>query len=93
MVLVKILKRKDASSVFVAVLAAWLVWQPLMQITAKPTGKLLSLKDNEYVSYSYPGTGWKAQYLFPVVQLILELVVLEILAWIYIWFAGSMKKK
>ena len=93
MVLVKVLKRKDASSVFVAVLLAWLIWQPLMQVTARPAGKLLSLKDNQYVSYSYPGTGWKVQYLYPVVQLVMELIVLEVLAWIYIWTAGSMKKK
>lgn len=93
MVLVKVLKRKDASSVFVAVLVAWLIVQPLMQVTARPAGKLLSLKDGQYLSYNYPGAGWKAQYLYPVVQLVLELIVLEVLAWIYILTAASMKKK
>ena len=92
MVLVKILKRKDASSVLVAALVALLVWQPLVQITAQPAGKLLGLKDNQYVSYIGPGSGWKVQYLYPVVQVILELIVLEILGWIYVLARESMKK-
>jgi len=93
MVLVKTLKRKDASSVLVAVLIALILWQPLMEVTAKPAAKIIGLGNNQYLSYTPPGGDWKAQYLYPVVSVILQLIVLEILGWICIWAAGMMKKK
>jgi hypothetical protein len=93
MLLVKILKRKDASSVLVAVLMALIVWQPLTQETAKPAAKLLGLNNNQYLSYSPPGGDWKSQYLFPVVWVIVQVIVLEILAWVYIFATKPMSRK
>lgn len=92
MVLVKVLKRKDASSVMLAVLIALIVWQPLMQITSRPAAKLIGVSNSQYISYAPPNTGWKAQYLFPVVQIVIELIVLEVLGWIYVLARDSMKK-
>jgi hypothetical protein len=93
MLLVKILKRKDASSVLVAVLIALIVWQPLAQETAKPAAKLLGLNNNQYLSYSPPGGDWKSAYLYPLVSVVLQLIVLEILGWLWVWGAAAFKKK
>lgn len=93
MILVKILKRKDASSVLIAVLAALIVWQPLSEVTSRPAAKLLGLNNNQYLSYSPPGGDWKAQYLYPVVWVIVQLIVLEILGWIVVLAGGTLKQK
>ena len=93
MTLVNILKRKDASSVMVAVVVAFIVSQPLLQVTSHLAGKISGLKDGQYFGYSPPNVGWKGEYLYPVVSVILQLILLEILAWLYIWAAASTKKK
>jgi hypothetical protein len=93
MVLIKILKRKDASSVMLAVLVALIIWQPLAQETAKPAAKILGLNNNQYLSYAPPGGDWKSMYLYPVVSVILQLIVLEVLGWLWVLTAGLSKKK
>jgi hypothetical protein len=92
MVLVKILKRRDAASVLVAIVVGFLLVQPLSSETAQLAGKISGLHNGQYPGYTFPGAGWKGEYLYPVVQLILELLILEILARLYVWLAGSMKK-
>ncbi len=91
MVLVKVLKRKDASSVMVAILIALIVWQPLMQETARLSAKISGLSGGQYNTYSAPGTGWKGEYLYPAVSVVVQLIVLELLGWIYVLAKGSMK--
>ncbi len=93
MILVKILKRKDASSVVIAVLIAMILTQPLGEVTSHLAGTISNLNDGQYISFSMPGAGWKGEYLYPVVWVVLQLVLLEILAWLYTWAAASMKKK
>jgi len=93
MVLVKLLKRKDASSVLVAVLVALIVWQPLMQETARLSAKISGLSGGQFSAYSAPGSGWKGEYLFPIVSVIVQLIVLEILAWIYVLAKRPMSRK
>jgi hypothetical protein len=91
MVLVKILKRRDASSVVVAILVATILLSVVQTIPAKWAGWISGLHNGQYPAYV--SSDWKAQYLFPVVYAILQLLVLEVLAWIYIGATGSMKKK
>jgi hypothetical protein len=93
MVLVKMLKRRDASSVLVAVLVALVVWQPLMQETSRLSAKISGLSGGQYASYSAPGAGWKGEYLYPLVSVIVQLIALELLGWIYVLGKSSMKKK
>lgn len=81
MVLVKMLKRRDASSVLVAVLLAIIISQPLQNDTARLANKIVGINGAGYGA----GGGWKNQYLVPVVWAILQIIVLEILAWIYVW--------
>jgi flagellar biosynthesis protein FlhB len=92
MVLVKVLKRRDASSVVVAILVAMILFNLVQTITAKWAGSLSGLSNNQYASYMSPGTGWKGQYLYPVVYALLELLVLEVLGWIYVWASSAFKK-
>jgi hypothetical protein len=83
MVLVKILKRKDASSVLVAILIA-IILQPLLGTMAHLAGTISGLDNGQYPSGAYPGSGWKGEYLYPVVLAVIQIVLLEVLAWIYI---------
>jgi hypothetical protein len=90
MVLVKILKRKDASSVIVAVVVALIIVNFISAFTAEWSARIVGLGNGQY---SGPGPGWKTNYAMPAVALVLELVMLEILGWIYVLATGSMKKK
>lgn len=92
MVLVKILKRKDASSVLVAFLLAMVIQQPLFMLTGKPASIISGLKGNQGFYYG-PGGDWKSQYLFPVVWVIVQVVALEILAWIVVLGGWPFKRK
>lgn len=86
MVLIQILKRKDASSVLVAVVIAWILVSLLGAVTIQLTSKISGLTD------STSGAGWKVLYLTPVVSAGLQLIVLELLARIYIWVAKALGK-
>lgn len=93
MLLVKILKRKDASSVLVAVLIALVLWQPLAEVTARLSTYLSGLPANGYGSYYVPNGDWKGQYAMPVVSVIVQLLLLEILCWVYVFVKDAFKKK
>jgi hypothetical protein len=93
MVLVRILKRKDASSVLLAVLIALIAWQPLMQVTARLAAKVSGLHTGQYIAYYSPNTGRRGEYIFPIVSVILQLLALEILGWLYIWAKMAAKKR
>lgn len=89
MILVKVLKRKDASSVIVAIITAMIVQQPLMTMTTKPAS---IISGDNVQGYAYgPGGDWQQQYLFPIVQALLQLLVLEVLCWIVIGLAAMFK--
>jgi len=76
----KVLKRKDASSVIVAVVSAFIIstWLP---------GVVWRLADKITGSNSQYGLGgsWKAQYLQPFVMMVLQFVVLELALRLYVW--------
>jgi hypothetical protein len=88
MVLVKILKRKDASSVIVAVTVGILLVSLVTAVTSELASKISGLNNSQYASTG----GWKATYLLPAVAFVLELIALEILGWIYVLVGGSVKK-
>lgn len=95
MVLIKVLKRKDASSVLVAILIAMIINQPLSMMTGKPATIISGLghKQGGFMWFGYgPDGGWQSQYLFPIVWIIVQLVVLEILGWILIFLSKPFRK-
>jgi hypothetical protein len=87
MLLVKILKRKDASSIIVAIVIGSVLLQFVETITNRWATKLA------HVNYGPQYFHWKEDYLLPVVWFVLELIVLEVLCWLYVGLTGSMKKK
>ncbi len=92
MLIYKVLKRKDAASVIVAVVIALLLMTALniwsLDITSEITGS-----DGPYGSGF--GGGWKDQYLNPAVSLAVQLVFLEALLWLWVGVlsAGQMMVK
>ena len=84
MILVKILKRKDAFSVIVAVLLAMIISQPLTSTTIPLTNTLTAKHGNGLYGTGYYGNGWTNEYLFPIVWALLQILVLEILGWVYV---------
>lgn len=91
--IVKVLKRKDAASVVVAIVVGMAVYQLVSTITAKLAGQVSGLEDGQYVSYSYPGATWQGTYLFPVVSAAFQLIALEIAIWLYVFAHNMMPKK
>ncbi|CAN5415921.1 hypothetical protein BH10PAT3_BH10PAT3_0290 [soil metagenome] len=81
----KVLKRKDASSVSIAVVMALAFTNFLASISARPAGLLLGLKDGTYASYNFPGSSFTGIYIYPLVLLLLELLFLEISIRLIVW--------
>lgn len=84
MAIIKVLKRRDASSVVVAVTIATILAQLLPSTVGNLASKILNLKDGTFLGYSAPGASWVVQYVYPFVLAILELILLEVLIWIYV---------
>jgi hypothetical protein len=87
MVLLKILKRRDASSIVVAILVAMIVFNLLLSVTAPWANQVLGLSNNS------PGLGWENQYLAPALAAFFQLLVLEVLGWLWVWSVGFAKKR
>ena len=88
---IKVLKRKDGATIIVGVVVAMILWQLLSMVTLSLSGKLSGL-DTGDVGYGFPG-GWKTQYLNPVVSAALQLLLLEVVLWLYGMVHESMTKK
>lgn len=89
MVLVKILERKDASSVVVAIVAAMVILQLLGSILVEPASWL----SGTHGSHGSYGTSFKEQYLFPVVLFVLEFLAFELVVRAYIAISTLVQKK
>ncbi len=88
MVIVKVLKRKDASALVVGVVTALLVVTFITQILVDLTQRISAWGSNG----QYTGQSWRVAYLSPAVAFILGLIALEILIRIYIMIHDSMMK-
>jgi hypothetical protein len=89
----KVLKRKDASSVMVAVVMAFAFVSFLTSISARPAGLLLNLDDGSYAAYSFPGSGFVGTYVYPLVVLLLQLLFLEISIRLIVWLRPLVVRK
>jgi hypothetical protein len=87
MVLVKILKRRDASSVVAAIVVGYLLLQFIQTLTNKWALKISN------VNYGPVSYHWKEDFLMPLVWLLLELILLEVICWLYAWLTSGIKKK
>jgi hypothetical protein len=93
MYVVKVLKRKDAASIAVAVAIAWMfvMWAP--QMVGQLSGTLSGVSDNQFYSYGGPGADWKVTYLQPTVLAILQFILLELVLRIIIAFRSVLVRK
>lgn len=83
--IVRVLKRKDAASVVVAVVLAFFVSTAVDQWSDRPAAWLSGQSTN--------GGGWNAGLWQPLITLLVELVIFEIVIRLYTWLAGSQVKK
>ncbi len=94
MVLVKILKRKDASSVIVAVAIALIINQLLSWVTGDLAVRISGISEGGF-SYS-TGGNWRNMYVQPIVAALLQLIALEIVVRIVVLvntaFSGGKKR-
>lgn len=87
--IIKVLKRKDAASVILAVVIGLVVLQLVSGLTAKMAGQISGLNDGQYAR----AEGWHGDYLLPVVSAALQLVALEVLVWLYVGVHTLVGKK
>lgn len=93
MLLVSLLKRRDASSVLVAIVVAMVLAQFLQTVTSDFAVKLSGLADGQYHSYGMAGAGWATQYLYPFIWAVFQLLLLEIVIRFYVWAHALLTKK
>jgi hypothetical protein len=89
MVLTKIMKRKDASSVFVAIVLAMIIGQLLTQLTMP----LSSLFFEQKEGLGFPGFSVQGSYLQPLLWAVAQIVLFEVFAWLYLTISDMARKK
>lgn len=90
---VKVLKRGDASSVIVAILLAFILSNPIANVTTRLANTLSGIDEGQAGAFNVPGADWKVTYLHPVVWALLQIIVLEVVIWAYVLAAGFFKAK
>lgn len=94
MEIIRILNKKNAYSVIVAIIIASAVGSTLMMTLQEPATILSGIDRSEMYGGQggmHGGPGWQNMYLQPVILLVLQLVVLELLCRVTV--ALTKKKK
>lgn len=74
----KVLQRKDGSSLIVGVLLGLVSLQFVLAVAAPLTAKILD------EGSSLQATGFKDQYLAPLVALVVQVILVEVLVWVVV---------
>ena len=82
MVLIKVMKRKDASSVFVAVVLAFIVMQLLSQLTMPLANLVVNSGGN--TSFYPQSPDAVGAYLHPLAWAVLQIALFEVLSMLYV---------
>lgn len=85
MAMVKVLKRKDAASVVVAVVLGLILERAVTDWAARPSDWL--------TGSTSAGGGWKAGVWVPLVTLLVQLILLEVVVRLYCGIVGSWDNK
>ena len=83
---IKVLKRKDASSVVAAVVVGLILYS-LVSTVAEPIAKQLDM-----TSATTTIGDWQMLYLHPVIVAVLALILFEIVLWLYTSLVPDHKK-
>jgi hypothetical protein len=89
MYIVKVMKRRDAASVLVAIVLAMAVNQFLMMVSGDLTGRIVGESEGFYGG----GSDWKDAYLYPAVWMLLQVVALEVLLRLVVWLRPLFVRK
>lgn len=79
MVIIKVMKRKDASSIFVAIVLAMIVIQLLTQLTVPLTALFIP----EAKNLGGPMFSFTASYAQPLLWAVLQIALFEVLSLLY----------
>ncbi len=96
MYIIKVLKRKDAASIIVAIWIAMSLNQIIFLPTLRLSNWVTGLGDKNY-SNMYGGVngGWRNEFLNPVVSFVVQILLLEILIRLFVivhpWFVRKKK--
>lgn len=98
MLIVKVLKRKDAAALVVAVVLAMIVSKWLPGLVAELSNNLSGLDNSTYFSYAtisdnVAGSGWQARYLQPAVSVLMQIIALELLIRLIVWLRPMFVRK
>jgi hypothetical protein len=74
----KVLQRKDASSVLLAVLLGFITLQFVLAVTSPLSARILGETAN------LQAVSGKDQYLAPLVSFVLQLIAVEVLVWVVV---------
>jgi hypothetical protein len=81
MVLIKVMKRKDAASVFVAIVLAFIIMQLLSQLTMPLANLVSSGSGAPYYPQNPDALG---AYLHPLAWAVLQIALFEVLSMLYV---------
>lgn len=87
--IVKVLKRKDGASLVVGVAVAFIVVNFVSGVTIHLTQKISEIGSD--TKFTQPLGDWRVSYLTPIVAMILQLIVLELLIWVYVWLHSQLE--
>lgn len=85
----KILKRKDAASLIVAILLAMILAQLITPLTAR----LAQVLSGPKVSMASNGIGWQPRYLYPIINVTLQIMTLEGLIRLYVFIQQRLNRR
>lgn len=88
MQIVKILKEKSASSLVVAIVLGFLVYNAVVDLATKPTDWLSGGAQSTNL-----GSAWNNYFWRPIVALVIGVIVLEIILRVYAWLVGLARGK
>lgn len=88
MAIVNVMKRKDATSVMVAVVIALFLEKFISNVTFDLANNLSGIEQA-----GLDGGGWQNNFLAPLVALVLQLLVLELVVWLYASAKDAFGKK
>lgn len=88
MVIVQLLKRRDPSSIIIAIFVAYGLLQLIGALTSQPTTEIMRLFGAEANQFGYGEADWKTNYLAPLVTFALQVIALELITRAYIFVAG-----
>lgn len=93
MVITSLLKRRDSSSVIVAIFVAYGLLQLISTLTSQPTAEVMKIFGVENGSqFGYPTGDWKVNYLTPIVTFVLQVLALELITRAYIYVTNRNQK-